>query len=154
MKPITGGHGPRAPHHHWTQDPIWTTPVSPLTVRFLEISKATEAYVPLIIRAKTSDSKWLTLCVHLYRCGFVYAAWVLWALQMACIACLRRGQFSKCLKIRIIAFEHIVVFSLVQPYDCLMATRFGIQRRLEPANSLLVARHCTPIGTNMTVSLN
>ena len=64
MKPITGGHGPRAAHHHRTQDLMWTTPVSPLTVRL-----ATEAYVPLIIRAKTSESKCLTRCFPLYRRG-------------------------------------------------------------------------------------
>ena len=69
LEPTIGGHGPRAPHHHLTQDPIWTTPVSPLMVRLLKISKATEAYAPLIIRAKTSESKWLTRCVQLYRCG-------------------------------------------------------------------------------------
>ena len=38
---------------------------------------------------------------------------------MACIARFRLGQFSKCLKI--ITFDHIVVFSHVQPYDCPMA---------------------------------
>ena len=57
VKPSTGGHGSRAPQLIGAQDLKWTTPVSPLKVRLLEISKATEAYVPLIIRAKTSESK-------------------------------------------------------------------------------------------------
>ena len=77
VKPSTGGHGSRAPLHHRTQDPMWTTPVSPLMVRLFEISIATEAYVPQIIRGKTSESKCLPCCVHFYRCSFVYAAWVL-----------------------------------------------------------------------------
>ena len=70
MEPSTGGYGPRAPHHHLTQDPIWNTPVSPLMVRLLESSEATEAYVPLNIWAKTSESKCSIRCPHVYRRGF------------------------------------------------------------------------------------